>query len=92
MSPRWATVAGYDLYFYSAERHHRPHVSVRGSDGRASVDIVTGELLAGQLPPRVVRAVRRLLDQHREQALEAFQAALDHRSFASLDTLEEGDG
>ncbi len=24
MSPRWATVAGYGLYFYAAERHRRP--------------------------------------------------------------------
>ena len=58
MSPRWATVAGYRLYFYVQERHRRPHVDVRGPDGNASLDIRTGEVLAGNLPPRVLRGVQ----------------------------------
>jgi hypothetical protein len=91
MSPRWATVAGYDLYFYAAERHQRPHVDVRGPDGRATLDIRTGEVLAGRLPARVLRAVKTVLDAHRTRALEAFQAALEHRPFDSLETLEDDD-
>jgi len=51
MSPRWAEVAGYGLYFYFAERHRRPHVSVLKSGDGATVDLVTGEVLAGELPP-----------------------------------------
>ena len=88
MSPRWATVAGYTLYFYAQERHRRPHVDVRGPDGNASVDISTGEVLAGNLPPRVLRAVQGLLQRHRAEALEAFQAAFERVPFDRL----EGEG
>jgi hypothetical protein len=85
MSPRWATVAGYGLYFYAAERHRRPHVDVRRGGEHATLDVVTGEVLAGELPPRVLRAVQELLAEHREEALHAFHETLEHRFPGSLD-------
>ncbi len=78
MSPRWASIGNCDLYFYAAERHRRPHVDVRGPDFNATLDIETGEVLAGRLPTGELRRVRRLLDQHRELALEAFQRTLEY--------------
>ncbi len=86
MSPRWATVAGYGLYFYAAERHRRPHVDVRRGGEHATVDVVTGEVLAGELPPRVLRAVQEPLSEHREAALAAFNATLEHRFPGSLES------
>lgn len=91
MSPRWATVAGHHLYFYAQERHRRPHVDVRGPDGNASIDISTGEVLAGELPPRVIRAVRQLIEAHRVEAQAAFQAALERRPFDTLGSEETSD-
>ena len=79
MSPRWATVAGYGLYFYAAERHRRPHVDVRKGEEHATVDVLTGEVLAGQVPPRVLRAVQSLLADNREAAIFAFNETLEHR-------------
>ena len=76
MSPRWATVAGYGLYFYAAERHRRPHVDVRKGEEHATVDVLTGEVLAGNLPPRVLRAVQSLLANNREAAIFAFNETL----------------
>jgi hypothetical protein len=87
MSPRWATVGGYGLYFYAAERHRRPHVDVRRGGEHATIDVLTGEVLAGELPPRVLRAVQALLEEHRDAALHAFNETLEHR-FPG--TLEEG--
>lgn len=85
MSPRWTTVAGYGLYFYAAERHRRPHVDVRRGGEHATVDVVTGELLAGELPPRVLRAVQARLAEHRDAALRAFNETLEHRFPGTLD-------
>ena len=84
MSPRWATVAGYGLYFYAEERHQRPHVDVRRGSEHATLDVLTGEVLAGELPPRVLKAVRALLASHRAEALEAFHATRSHRFPGSL--------
>lgn len=50
---RWASVAGYGLYFYAAERHRRPHYDVRRGGEHATLDVLTGEILAGELSPRV---------------------------------------
>lgn len=77
MSPRWASVGNSKLYFYGSERHRRPHVDVRGPGFDATLDLETGEVLAGWIPPKELRRVRRLLDQHRELAIEAFQRTLD---------------
>jgi hypothetical protein len=91
MSPRWATVAGYALYFYAAERHRRPHVDVRQGAEHATVDVLTGEILAGELPPAVLRAVQELLEKYRGQAVRAFNETLEHRFPGPLDQTEEGD-
>lgn len=89
MSPRWATVAGYGLYFYAGERHRRPHVDVRRGGEHATLDILTGEVLAGELPPRVLRAVQALLADHREAALRAFNETLEHRLPGTLEAETE---
>lgn len=92
MSPRWATVAGYGLYFYAGERHQRPHVDVRRGEDHATLDVLTGEVLAGELPPRVLKAVRALLAAHRQAAVEAFHATREHRFPGTLEAvLEEPD-
>ena len=77
-SPRWASVGSCDLYFYGGERHRRPHVDVRGPGYNATLDLRTGEVLAGSLPPRELREVRDLLEAYRDQALEAFHRTLRH--------------
>lgn len=77
MSPRWASVGNCKLYFYGSERHRRPHVDVRGPGFDATLDIQTGEVLAGRAPPKELRRVRRLLAQHRDLAMEAFQRTLE---------------
>ena len=89
VSPQWANVMGYGLYFYYGERHRRPHVDVRRGATRATLDIVTGEVLAGELPPRILRAVRSLLHKYRDEALQAFETALDHRPPGRLEVQED---
>lgn len=89
MSPQWARVMGYGLYFYFGERHRRPHVDVRRRGEHATLDIVTGEVWAGELPLPVLRAVRGLLREHRQEALDAFHTALEHRSPGRLGVQED---
>lgn len=71
MSPRWAAVAGHTLWFYYHEEHERPHVAVRG-EHRATIDLETLEILAGDLPAKVHRAVRSFLLEHRDEAFAAW--------------------
>ncbi len=73
MSPRWASIAGHTLWFYYREEHQRPHVAVRG-EHRATLDLETGEILAGQLPAKLHRTLRDFLAEHRDQARAAWKA------------------
>jgi hypothetical protein len=83
MSPRWASVAGHTLWFYYLEEHQRPHVAVRG-EYRATLDLHTGDVLAGHLPPKLHRAVRRFLAAHRDEAIAAWEAAQRHEPPGSI--------
>lgn len=71
--PRWAEVAGHSLWFYYQEEHQLPHVAVRG-EHRATLALGTGKILAGRLPPKLHRTIRRFLDDHRGEAYEAWEA------------------
>jgi hypothetical protein len=55
------------------------HVDVRRGREGATVDLLTGEILAGSLPPQVLRQVRELLAEHRDEALQAFVDTLELR-------------
>jgi len=86
MSPAWARRGGWSLHFYFSEPHQVPHVAVRSSEHRASIRISDGELLAGELPARVLREVQALLSAHRDLATEAFATTA---AFDFPGTLEE---
>ncbi len=57
----------------------------------ATVDLETGTLLAGHLPPKALRAVQRLLADHRAEAITAFERTLGHESPGSLDAGKDED-
>lgn len=45
------------LFFFDNDKHHTPHVHIRYSEFRASVDISTAEILEGDIPQRQLRLV-----------------------------------
>ena len=77
MSPRIDNIGALSVHVYFAD-HRRPHVQVRGPGVRANVDIRTGEVLAGNVPPKELRAVHVWLAPRREALEAAFFAALRH--------------
>ncbi len=66
-----------------------PAVDVRKGEEHATVDVLTGEVLAGQLPPRVLRAVQSLLADNREAAIFAFNETLAHQFPGTLEAETE---
>jgi hypothetical protein len=77
MPPIWYDGGSFKLYLYTHEEHQRPHVAVRiGTRNVASIDIETGDVLVGTLPPKVHKRIRELLREHLVTAVSAFMAAL----------------
>jgi hypothetical protein len=89
MSPAWARRGGWALYLYASEPHVVPHVAVRGPGFRANVRIGDGVVLAGSLPPSVLREVRSLLADYRELAVQAFDQTAAHAFPGTLEAMLE---
>jgi hypothetical protein len=79
VSPRLDNIGGLSVWVYFSD-HRRPHIQVRGAEVRANIDIRSGEVLAGHLPPKDLRTVRAWLAPRREALEAAFFAALRHQS------------
>ena len=79
LSPPLDQIGPLSVWVYFAD-HRRPHVQIRGPGTRANVDILSGEVLAGELSPKDHRRVLQWLVPRREAVLDAFHAALRHET------------
>lgn len=55
--------------------HNPPHIHVYYGEFRAQVEIMTGRVLAGKLPPRSLKLVQEWLKLRRAQVLIAWEVA-----------------
>lgn len=56
------------MYFQQAE-HNPPHIHAIYGDDTAAIDINTGEILEGSLPPKALEMVREWVGIHKEELL-----------------------
>jgi hypothetical protein len=85
LSPRLDHIGRLSIWVYFID-HQRPHIQVRGPGIRANIDIGTGEVLAGRLPPKDLRQLRAWMAPRRDALRTAFFAALRHDDPTTLVT------
>jgi len=71
------------MYFLGAE-HNPPHIHAIYGDDTAALDIRTGEMLDGNLPPRAAALVREWMSLHAEELLRMWET----QEFNKIDSLE----
>lgn len=71
------------MYFQQAE-HNPPHIHALYGEDMAAVDIQTGEVLEGHLPPKALGMVREWAALHKEDLLRMWET----QEFISLSPLE----
>ena len=71
------------MYFQQAE-HNPPHIHAIYGEDVAAIDIRTGEVLEGHLPPKALAMVREWSNIHEEDLLSMWET----QEFKSLDPLE----
>ena len=71
------------MYFQQAE-HNPPHVHALYGDHMAAVEIQTGNVLEGHLPPKALAMVQEWIDIHRSELLRIWET----QEFRSLSPLE----
>jgi hypothetical protein len=68
--------------------HSPPHFHARYGDYKALIAIQTGEVLAGQLPPRVIGLVQEWRELHRSELSEDWRLAQNRKPLNRIDPLE----
>ena len=68
--------------------HEPPHVHVQYGEFEAIVEISTGRVLAGRLPPRVRRILAEWLRERRDAVAKAWAIARQHRTPPRIRPLE----
>ena len=71
------------MYFQQAE-HNPPHVHAIYGEEMAAVDIRTGEVMEGNLPPKALALVREWIGLNRDDLLKMW----DTQEFKQLSPLE----
>lgn len=71
------------MYFQQAE-HNPPHIHALYGEEMAAIDIQTGKVLEGHLPPKALAMVREWAEIHRADLLHMWQT----QEFRSLSPLE----
>jgi hypothetical protein len=64
------------MYLLDNKQHHTPHIHVRYAEFEAVFDIVSGDLLAGNLPKKQTRLVQAWIELHVDELLADWQIAL----------------
>ena len=66
--PNISEFFGISIYMYHAHgKHHLPYFHARYQGSDASFSIVTGEVLAGKLPPKAVKLIQEWCKKHQSE-------------------------
>ncbi|HEV7398657.1 MAG TPA: DUF4160 domain-containing protein [Solirubrobacterales bacterium] len=87
--PRISSFYGITIWMYYDESNHlgRPHFHARYGEEEASIDIQSGALIAGALPPRAWRLVSEWAREHQFELLQNWERARSHQPLASIEPL-----
>jgi len=67
--PEIKRFSGFRLLMFFQDENP-PHVHIKGPDFAAKIRLSNGELIAGDVPNRVLRETRRWLEEHRTELLQ----------------------
>ena len=71
------------MYFQQSE-HNPPHIHALYGENVAAVEILTGEVLEGALPPKALSMVREWIGIHKDELLRMWKT----QEFKALSPLE----
>jgi hypothetical protein len=78
---------GITIWMYWNEGHHdRPHFHARYGEDRASLDLA-GEIIAGELPRRILRLVQDWAEMHTDELLANWQRVVNREPLQPIDPL-----
>ena len=71
------------MYFVQKE-HNPPHIHAIYNEDMAAIDLITGNVLEGYLPPKALALVREWISLHKDELKEIWET----QSFKNIPPLE----
>ena len=71
------------MYFQQSE-HNPPHIHALYGDDMAAIEIKTGEIIEGELPPKALNMVREWITLHERDLLQIWET----QEFSKLEPLK----
>ena len=71
------------MYFQQSE-HNPPHIHALYGDDMAAIEIKTGEIIEGELPPKALNMVREWISLHEKELLNIWET----QEFSKLEPLK----
>ena len=76
------------MYFYDDKKHSIPHIHAEYGESHASINIETGDVLAGSLPKAKMKLVQAWIEIHREDLLANWRLAIAGEPVFRIDPLK----
>jgi hypothetical protein len=75
------------IFYEDNDRHHLPHIHVRYSGEKASVDIEDGNILAGSLPSRQLKLLQAWIEIHKDELYADWELAVSGEELFRIEPL-----
>ncbi|MFN2348925.1 MAG: DUF4160 domain-containing protein [Thioalkalivibrio sp.] len=85
--PEISRFLGIIIAMYYNE-HAPPHFHAKYGDNEAVIAIVNGEVVDGQLPPRVLGLVQEWREHHKDELSEDWNLARERKALKRIEPLE----
>lgn len=75
------------MYLLDGNRHSLPHIHARYGDYEASISIIDGEILAGEIPRKQLRLVQAWIELRRDELMANWEIAMAGENPYKIDPL-----
>jgi len=78
---------GIKIYIYY-NNHNEPHFHAFYSGSEGKISIKSGELKEGDLPKHALKLIKEWIKEHKEELLENWELAIQHKKLKKIAPLE----
>jgi len=75
------------LFLTDNKQHNCPHIHAKYAEFEASIGIVDGEIIAGEIPKRQLRLVQAWIELHRDELMADWELAVSGENPYKIDPL-----
>jgi hypothetical protein len=76
------------MYYFDNQQHNTPHIHVVYQDNEAVIEIPSGSLLQGKLPPAKMKLIVAWVEIHQEELMADWQLALNGDQVFKIEPLK----